>query len=424
MQNAQRRALRKTAPVGHTEHILDQSKRTSTGQANPSPSEVTADFCLHGGKAYGSIGEDFSRIERSDQVIAADVLDAWYPPSPKVLETLRTHLEWSSRTSPPARCEGLKTAISEARGLPLDSLVLGSGSSDLIFRALPHVLAGEGTVILPSPVYGEYFHVLSRLHGKNVLRFSTEETGFQIDVRSLADFAARHGASAIVLVNPCNPTGQVLTREQLTELLALIPRFTKLLIDETYIDYAPEHSMERSLGSNLNLLILKSMSKVYALSGLRVGYMALDPALARQLDAFTPPYAVSTLAQMAAIAALEDPAYTRMRLEETSLLRAEFSQQLKQIPGLKVWPGAGNFLLITLPESAPGALEMCRSLSEQGIHLRSLDGQGARNPGSLLRVSVLSREKNERVAGAIARFLSSSLRPRIEAPETPSPASF
>ncbi|HLK16356.1 MAG TPA: hypothetical protein VKT78_16235, partial [Fimbriimonadaceae bacterium] len=89
----------------------------------------------HGGAFWDAIGPDFQHLERRSEVINADVLDAWFPPSPRVLEALKEPADWLFQTSPPTDGEGMLAAISAARGVPSSRLVLGAGSSDLIFRA-------------------------------------------------------------------------------------------------------------------------------------------------------------------------------------------------------------------------------------------------------------------------------------------------
>jgi hypothetical protein len=115
--------------------------------------------CYHGGAFFEAIGPSFDRLERAHEVINADVLDAWFPPAPGALAALREHLPWLARTSPPSTCDGLIEAISRTRGVPSECLVPGSGSSDLIYRALLKWLTPASRVLLLEPTYGEYAHV-------------------------------------------------------------------------------------------------------------------------------------------------------------------------------------------------------------------------------------------------------------------------
>src|SRR6266478_9140775 len=96
--------------------------------------------CFHGGAFFDAIGTRFDALDRSRAIINADVLDAWFPPLPKVLVSLQEYLPWLLRTSPPTDCDGLIETIAQARGIGPQNVLPGAGSSDLIFRALRHWL--------------------------------------------------------------------------------------------------------------------------------------------------------------------------------------------------------------------------------------------------------------------------------------------
>src|SRR6266542_963020 len=93
-----------------------------------------SEACYHGGAFFTAIGDAFDDLDRRHDVINADVLDAWFPPAPGVLEALRAHLDWLARTSPPTNCDGLVRTIAEVRGMPAECVLPGAGSSDLIYR--------------------------------------------------------------------------------------------------------------------------------------------------------------------------------------------------------------------------------------------------------------------------------------------------
>ena len=96
--------------------------------------------CYHGGKFFEAVGDEFQTLERLDSVINADVLDAWFPPSPKAVAAIEQHLPQILRTSPPTGCEGLIRTIARVRGVRPECILPGAGSSDLIFLALRHWL--------------------------------------------------------------------------------------------------------------------------------------------------------------------------------------------------------------------------------------------------------------------------------------------
>jgi len=250
--------------------------------------------CYHGGAFFEAIGSRFDDLTRRHAVVNADVLDAWFDPSPGVLAALREHLPWLVRTSPPTEAEGLLAEVASARGVPRDCLVPGAGSSDLIFRALTRWLSPASRVLTLEPSYGEYDHVFRHVVGCRVDRLVLRaEDDFDVPIGRLAD-AIRSGYDLVVLVNPNNPTGRHIPARDLAPILADLPGATRVWVDEAYVDYAgPGESLERLASTTPNVVVCKSFSKVYALSGLRAGYVCCVPEAARGLRDLTPPWVVS-----------------------------------------------------------------------------------------------------------------------------------
>lgn len=117
----------------------------------------------HGGQFFNAIGNDFSNLENSRQVIGADVLDAWFDPSPKVLEKIQSYLAFSLKTSPPIYSEGVVDAIANCRGLSRENVLVGAGSSDIMFNFFPNMLNWQDRVLILDPMYGEYAHILEHV---------------------------------------------------------------------------------------------------------------------------------------------------------------------------------------------------------------------------------------------------------------------
>jgi histidinol-phosphate/aromatic aminotransferase/cobyric acid decarboxylase-like protein len=359
---------------------------------------------FHGGRSFEAIGEDFKTLGRAAQIVRADVLDAWFDPAPNVLEKLRDFLPFLARSSPPAYSRGLIDAIAAARGIPPEGILSGAGSSDLIFTCLPRLVHSGQRVLILDPMYGEYRHVFESVIGAELMRFRlSEEAGFQVEVNRLIDEIRRVRPGFVVLVNPNSPTGRFIPRDQLIQIADALPEHAKLLVDETYIEYAGSHeSVEKEACARPNLLVLKSMSKVYALSGLRVGYLAAAPATIRDLARTMPPWAVSLPAQVAAVEALANPDYYRQRYAETHNLRADLVQALAQGD---VHQGCGNFVLVKVKTSAEAIL---RHMSDShGVHVRNCDSMGACFHDNFLRISVMTPNQNRRIAEAFASTLAS-----------------
>jgi len=152
------------------------------------------------------------------------------------------------------------------------------------------------------------------------------------------------------------------------------------------------------------VIVCKSMSKVYALSGARAAYLCAGAHQLEALRAITPPWVVSLPAQVAAVRALQDPDYYAARYHETHELRAELVKDLRAL-GLDVLPGIANFVLCHLPEDGPTAAEVVKRCRTRGVFLRDAGAMGSQLGSHALRVAVKAREENTLIVQAICEAL-------------------
>jgi len=359
--------------------------------------------CYHGGEFFHAIGDDFQTLERKDAIISADVLDAWFDPAPSVMAKLTEYLPFALRTSPPTGCDGMRRAIARARGIPENSVLPGAGSSDLIFAALRHWITPRSRVLILDPMYGEYAHVLEQVIGARVERLSLRARRYDLDVAELVERASR-GFDWIVLVNPNSPTGRHVPRQTLESALSAV-RSTRWWIDETYVDFAgADQSLEAFAAASRNVVVCKSMSKAYALSGARAAYLCGPPRLIDELRPLCPPWSVSLPAQIAACEALEATDYYRGRWRETAALRDELRNGLVAL-GWDVVPGCANFLLCHLPPAGPTAAAVAERARAHGVFVRDVAGMGRSVDAHTLRIAVKDRRTNR----AMLRTLRSVL---------------
>jgi histidinol-phosphate/aromatic aminotransferase/cobyric acid decarboxylase-like protein/GNAT superfamily N-acetyltransferase len=367
--------------------------RLSFPFARPAP-------CFHGGRSFEAIGEGFKTLDRRHEVINADVLDAWFPPAPGVVETLRDHLPWLLATSPPTDCGGLTSAIARARGVEPANVLVGAGSSDLIFRAFLRWLTPRSRPLILDPTYGEYAHVLERVVGCRVDRFPLHR--YDVDLDRLGR-AIEPEHDLVVLVNPNSPTGRHVGRADLEAFLRRHARpGLRFWVDETYADYAgPGASLEAFAARSEGVIVCKSMSKAYALSGARVAYLCAGAHQLEALRAVTPPWVVGLPAQVAAVRALEDPAYYAARHAETAALRDHLAAGLAGL-GWDVIPGVANFLLGHLPEDGPDAPTLVEACRTRGLFLRDAAAMGLAPGLDAVRVAVKDGATNARMLAILA----------------------
>jgi histidinol-phosphate/aromatic aminotransferase/cobyric acid decarboxylase-like protein/GNAT superfamily N-acetyltransferase len=373
---------------------------------NRMASDEEEGVCYHGGKSWERSRFDFTV---RDSLVIADVLDSPFPPCPEVLQILREQLERCCRESPPTHCEELIETIAEIRGVNAKHVSVSSGSSSLMFSFLPQLLNKDSQVLVLSPMYGEYNHILTHLIGCSITNFTLHrENGFQIDANELVQQARQH--DAVIFVNPNSPTGVYC--EEMNEIMFRIqdeqesPTRCKMIwVDETYIDYLPNaQSLEAFVQSAPSLIVCKSMSKCYALSGLRVAY-AVGQKIT-ELKVFIPPWSVSLPGQLAAIAALKNPSYYREQYDIIHRQRTILNEKLQQ-QNFSVLPGVANFILTFLPDTtkhtSSSFIEACK---EKGVFIRDAQNMGTTLGDNSVRFAIRSSKENERVIECVRQVLS------------------
>lgn len=347
---------------------------------------------FHGGSFFEAIGTRLDQLENAEGIVSADVLDAWFDPAPAVLEALVEHLPFLLRTSPPTHAEGLAEVIAEVRGIDPERIMVGAGSSDLIFLLFPHL--NSRTLIL-DPMYGEYSFILESVVGCEVVRHMLDpRRGFELCLKELAGTIERGKPGVVALVNPNSPTGHYVHRDGLVELVDRFPQIL-FVVDEAYIDFV-DRALSLETVRRPNLIVIKSLSKVYALSGVRAAYMVAPPDLVESIAPKSPPWAVSLPGQLAAIKALQSQAYYDARYRETQEYREAFLAHVKA-EGFQVVNGCANFILLDVGD----AERFCTLAKEDGVYLRNCDSMSSRFSGEYVRTAVKTPELNERILQAL-----------------------
>ncbi|MFQ5754310.1 MAG: aminotransferase class I/II-fold pyridoxal phosphate-dependent enzyme [bacterium] len=270
--------------------------------------------CYHGGEFFDAVGNQFDNLNRRNEIINADVLDAWFSPAPAVIETIEENLEWIARTSPPTHSEGLNKKIGQARNVSPDCILTGAGSSNLIYLAFQKWLTPSSRVLILDPSYGEYSHVLENIIKCKVERLILHRSkGYQLDLDSLSK-KLKEGFDLFVWVNPNSPTGLHTSKIDVERILKETASCQRIWIDETYIDFLGiNHSLESFAAQSDNVIVCKSLSKVYALSGLRAAYLCSSPQQLHNLRVLSPPWSMSLPAQIAATHALNSLEYYHIK---------------------------------------------------------------------------------------------------------------
>jgi histidinol-phosphate/aromatic aminotransferase/cobyric acid decarboxylase-like protein len=362
--------------------------------------------CYHGGSFFKAIGEDLQTLENAEQIINADVLDAWFPPSPNVLKAIQENLSFLIQTSPPTHAEGLIKVIAEVRGVREQNILPGAGSSDLIFLSLMSLLNKKSRVLIIDPCYGEYIHVLENVVKCRVTRFNLcREEGFVVNTSSLLA-EINKGYDMVILVNPNSPTGVHTPKKDLERMLLQVPPSTIVWLDETYVEFvSSSESLEKFAVKTENVIVCKSMSKIYALSGVRAAYLCCSPHLIEILKQFSPPWSISLPAQASAIAALLDRQYYEQKYAETNILRDRLKQNLHKLGVAEIVNGVANYLLFYLPGHFPEPGEFLESCKQKKLFLRDVSNMGKNIGKNAVRIAIKDEVTNNKMIGIIKKIL-------------------
>ena len=323
-------------------------------------------------------------------------------PPPGVLAAIEKNLAPANLRSYPDSHVFI-SALAETHGVAPDEIVVGPGSAALIFAALRAML--PATALVMEPGFAEYFRACASVEAEVLRLRLTEKNGFEPDFAALAHTIESRRCDLLILNSPHNPTGRVYAREDLLALVELAEaNDVSVLLDEAFIDYAPQASLLHMAAAKSRFVVLRSMTKFYAIPGLRVGYAVcaagMAAAIREQLDAWP----VSTIALEAGRAALAEEEYERETRRINAQAREEFAAALREI-GVSVFPSDANFLLSKL--SRGSAAELAEWLESSRILIRRCDsffGLG----DAYIRLAVRSREDNLRLVSLIETWLRRS----------------
>ncbi len=299
---------------------------------------------------------------------------------------------------PDPRCTGLAEALASRFSLDPDRIVAGNGSEELLF-AVPRAIKATRALI-PVPCYMDYETAALR-SGLPVKRVVMDaDDGFALDLERLSEDI--RDRDVVFLGQPNNPTGRLLDGALLTELARRHPS-AFFMVDEAFADFVGGYT---SLCHNPpeNMIVLRSMTKFYAIPGLRVGYAVTSLPLAEALRADLPPWSVNALAQAVAKAVLHDEGYAKRTVSETARLRSGLEPRLSGLPGLHVFPAAANYLLVRIDRAGTDARDLGRKLLEQGIAIRICHNMAGLDT-RYFRVAVRLEEENERLLAALSEAL-------------------
>jgi histidinol-phosphate aminotransferase len=362
---------------------------------------VRKHLSAHGGRGARFINE---KTPGHPSVVNADVNNAFYPPSPAALAAIH---EFAARVNqlPDPSCEGLRSRLAALLQVQASNIEIGNGSSELLQAIITGLVKqGESAVIL-DPTYGEYNRCLSHVGADVRTARLFEEHAFRPTVDSIMR-EVDESTRMIIICNPNNPSGQVMSRVDLLSLLDQVGPDVWVVLDEAYIEFSPGNSLVSDTRERPNLFVVRTFSKAYALSGLRIGYVVMGEVAAGAFSLLVrPPWPVGLLAMIAAEAALEEGSYTDEMLAATRVLKGELVSALNKVHGIHVLPSETNFFLVDVEGTGVAAPDICRRLEEQMVFVRDCASFGESLRDRFIRVTTQTGEGNQRILGALESAL-------------------
>lgn len=322
-----------------------------------------------------------------------------FPPTEGVRRAIAAAGDNANRY-PDTNCKALreKLAAYAGNGIEPENIIVGNGSDELIDLAVVTFSESALPVCVFPPTFFVYGFVAQR-HGVPVVSIplSTDYTLPAID--SLSPDLSRSNYSISFIANPNNPTGTLTLRERLLDYLKRWPGI--VVIDECYYEYAGETVIDL-IRQYSNLIVFRSLSKSFGLSGLRLGYAIAQRDAIDAMERHAMTFPVNVCAQAAGIAALDDADEYRARIRELIQQRDELQLSLIDL-GLEVLPSRANFLLTLWPESW-NERQPAQLLAERGILVSDQTANlNLKRPA--LRIGIGTEEENERVRKTLRGLL-------------------
>jgi threonine-phosphate decarboxylase len=297
--------------------------------------------------------------------------------------------------------ETLKQALAKRHGLQSAELLVGNGSTQLIY--LLCAALRPRTALIVAPAFSEYANALA-LAGANIRSISpTVANGFQFSTEKLVA-AWERDCDILFLATPNSVTGQLIPKAEIENIarLALI-RKSFVVIDEAFMDFVEDQSVKMLVRGNPFLIVLRSLTKYYALPGLRLGYLIGEAGRVAQLANYQEPWSVNGPAMSVALACLEDGGFSAKTERWLEAERKFLFNRIRTLEGLHPYPSKVNFLLVKIAKPGIDALELRSFLLRKKILIRACN-TFMQSGGDYFRVAVRRREDNRRLLAALSQW--------------------
>ncbi|MDD2498934.1 MAG: histidinol-phosphate transaminase [Desulfitobacteriaceae bacterium] len=355
--------------------------------------------CIMSIKPY-TPGKPIEEVEREyglAEVIKMASNESPLGPSPKAIEALR---EAAAKVHiyPDGRCYYLKQELEKYLDIEEKNIIVGNGSDEIIKLLAETYLNPGDEVIMANPSFSEYAFA-AQLMGAKIVEVPVNED-YTHDLAAMAK-AVTEKTKIVFICNPNNPTGTLVTKEEVGRFLKTVPDEVIVVLDEAYAEYVEDQNYPDSIEyvkNEENVVVLRTFSKIYGLAGLRAGYGIAREDIINLLNRVREPFNVNSMAQCAAIAGLKDKEHLEASFSLNSEGKRFLYDRFKEM-GLSYVPTEANFIFVDL---AADCREVFTAMLKKGVIVRTGDIFGY---PTFIRVTIGTVDQNERFIATLKEVL-------------------
>ncbi len=356
--------------------------------------------CVHGGEVLdAAFKSGFRSEEITDFSSSVNPLGT----SKKALQAIKAGFGQIA-AYPDSNSNELREAIAKHYKIEKSNIIMGNGSTELMYLFVESFLKKGEFAVMPAPTFGEYESAV-RKTGEEV-RFIKLDSNFQIDIDNFIKGMA--GAKIVFLCNPNNPTSLLIPTEQLTKILdAALVQDSLVFLDEDFLEFVEneqELSMINKISKYPNLFILRSFTKLFGLTGLRVGYGIASKEIIDVLLCAKIPWNLNCLGQLAAVVALKDEEHLQRTYKLISEEKVYLQEGLSKIKGFKIYPPDANFFFIDIRQTGLTSHQLTQQLLSQGILIRDCSSFKGLDQ-FYIRIAVKLHNENIRLLEALSKVI-------------------
>ncbi len=355
-------------------------------------------------------GADLLEAEEETGLKKEDILDfssSVNPlgPSKKALKAVAESFDQIPSYPDSCATELRKAIASRFKGITAANVSVGNGSTELIYLFAEAFTRKGDVAVVPAPSFGEYEGAVRRTGCK--IKYVRLRNGFQAEPEAFERAMIRQ-AKIVYFCNPNNPTSILTPPKVLNEIISnALKKDVLVFLDEDFLEFVEngeEYSMIGRIQEYPNLFILRSFTKIYGLTGLRMGYGVSSKEITDILMNAKIPWNVNCLAQSAAIVALKDEAHLEKTLSLIKQEKAYLLGELAKFKVLKVYPPEANFLFIDIRKTGLTAAKLRANMLQRGVLIRDCSSFAGIDE-FYIRVAVKTRQENEKLLSALKASL-------------------